>query len=132
MLEDGVSTPDPEPYKRAEPHPAAEDMAALRALLAEAKRPLAILGGGGWDAETAQRIETFAVASGLPIAASFRRQDYFNNELPCYAGDAGVGINPNLAQRVKDADLLLAVGARLGEMPSSGIHCSISQGRSRN
>jgi acetolactate synthase-1/2/3 large subunit len=120
MLEDEAGADDPEPYKRVEPAPRAEDMAALRALLAGAKRPLAILGGGGWDAEPVRRIEAFALASGLPVAASFRRQDYFNNELPCYAGDAGVGINPNLAQRVKDADLLLLIGARLGEMPSSG------------
>jgi acetolactate synthase I/II/III large subunit len=119
MLEDEVSTADPEPYKRTGPGPAAEDMAALRVLLAEAKRPLAILGGGGWDAGTVQRIETFATACGLPVAVSFRRQDYFNNELPCYAGDAGVGMNPNLAQRIKDADLLLVIGARLGEMPSA-------------
>src|SRR5262249_49494473 len=93
---------------------------AFRALLAEAKQPLAILGGGGWDAETVRQIETFATACGLPVAASFRRQDYFNNELLCYAGDAGVGINPNLAQRIKDADLLILIGARLGEMPSAG------------
>jgi acetolactate synthase-1/2/3 large subunit len=120
MLEDEVSMLDPEPYKRIEPSPTTEEMIVFRAHLAEAKQPLAILGGGGWDAETVQRIETFAVACGLPIAASFRRQDYFDNELPCYAGDAGVGVNPNLAQRVKDADLLVVVGSRLGEMPSSG------------
>jgi acetolactate synthase I/II/III large subunit len=119
MLEEEAAAQDPEPYKRIAPSPAAEDMAAFRTLLAAAKRPLAILGGGGWDAGTAQRIETFALACGLPVAASFRRQDYFNNELPCYAGDAGVGMNPKLAQRVKDADLLLLIGARFGEMPSA-------------
>jgi acetolactate synthase-1/2/3 large subunit len=120
MLEDEVSTADPGPYKRTAPGPTEEEMAALRALLAEAKRPFAILGGGGWDAQAVQRIETFATACGLPVGASFRRQDYFNNELPSYAGDAGVGINPNLAQRIKDADLLLLIGARLSEMPSAG------------
>jgi acetolactate synthase I/II/III large subunit len=119
MLEEEAAAQDPEPYKRPAPSPAAEDMAAFRALLAGAKRPLAILGGGGWDVGTVERIEAFAVASGLPVAVSFRRQDYFNNELPCYAGDAGVGMNPKLAQRVKDADLLLLIGARLGEMPSA-------------
>jgi acetolactate synthase-1/2/3 large subunit len=120
MLEDEGGGQDSKPYKRTGPAPGAEDMAALRSLLAGARRPLAILGGGGWDAEAVRRIESFATACGLPVAASFRRQDYFNNELPCYAGDAGVGMNPNLAQRIKDADLLLLIGARFGEMPSAG------------
>ncbi len=57
---------------------------------------------------------------GLPVAASFRRQDYFDNDSPCFVGDVGIGINPALAQRVKDADVLLVLGARLGEMPTQG------------
>jgi acetolactate synthase-1/2/3 large subunit len=120
MLRDKAAVPDPEPYKRVEPHPSAEDMAAVKDWLARAKRPLAILGGGGWSAEAASQIQAFAEASGLPVAASFRRQDYFDNESPCYAGDIAIGINPDLAQRVKDADLLLAFGARLGETPTGG------------
>ncbi len=120
MLREKAAVPDPESYQRVEPHPSAEQMAAFRALLAKAQRPLAIVGGGGWDAEAAERVRLFAEASGLPVAASFRRQDYFDNESRCYAGDAGVGINPALAQRIKDADLLLVLGARLGEMPTQG------------
>jgi acetolactate synthase-1/2/3 large subunit len=120
MLRDKAAVPDPQAYRRVEPHPSAEQMAELRSVLAAAKRPLAIVGGGGWDAEAAERIRRFAEGSGLPVAASFRRQDYFDNESPCYVGDAGVGINPALAQRVKDADLLLALGARLGEIPAQG------------
>src|SRR5262249_7080891 len=72
------------------------------------------------NAEAVERVEAFAQANGLPIATSFRRQDYFNNNHPCYAGDVGIGINPKLAQRVKEADVLLVMGARLGEMPTSG------------
>jgi acetolactate synthase I/II/III large subunit len=120
MLQDEAETADPEPYKRVEAHPSPSQMAEFRALLAKAKRPLAILGGGGWDSEAATRVGAFIKASGLPVAASFRRQDYFDNGDPCYAGDAGVGINPSLAQRVKEADLLVVLGARLGEMPTSG------------
>ena len=120
MLRDKAAVPDPEPYTRVEPHPSAGQMAEFRALLASAKRPLAIAGGGGWDAEAALRVRQFAEASGLPVAASFRRQDYFDNENPCYVGDFGIGINPALVQRVKDADLLLVLGARLGEMPTQG------------
>jgi acetolactate synthase-1/2/3 large subunit len=120
MLREKTAVPDPEPYRHVEPHPSPEQMAAFRTLLAKAERPLAIVGGGGWDAETALRVRRFAEASGLPVAASFRRQDYFDNESPCYVGDVGIGINPALAQRVKDADLLLVLGARLGEMPTQG------------
>ncbi len=120
MLRDTVAVADPEPHKRVEPHPSAGQMAEFRALLESAKRPLAIVGGGGWDAEAALRVRQFAEASGLPVAASFRRQDYFDNESPCYVGDFGIGINPDLAQCIRDADLLLVLGARLGEMPTQG------------
>ncbi len=120
MLREKAAVPDPEPYKRVEPHPSTADMATLKEWLAEAERPLAILGGGGWSAEAVSQLRAFAEASGLPVAASFRRQDYFDNDSPCYAGDISIGINPNLAQRVKDADLLLALGARLGETPTGG------------
>ncbi len=120
MLRDEVEVVDPHPYARVESHPGPEDMAKLRDMLSSAKRPLVILGGGGWNAEATRRVEAFADASGLPIATSFRRQDYFDNNHPCYAGDVGIGINPKLAQRVKEADVLLVMGARLGEMPTSG------------
>ncbi len=120
MLRDKVAVADPEPHKRVEPHPSAGQMAEFRTLLAKAERPLAIVGGGGWDAQAALRMRQFAEASGLPVAASFRRQDYFDNESPCYVGDVGIGINPALAQCIKDADLLLVLGARLGEMPTQG------------
>ncbi len=120
MLRETAAVPDPAPYQRVEGRPSAEQMAAFRAMLAAAERPLMIVGGGGWDAETAARVRQFVEGSGVPVAASFRRQDYFDNESPCYIGDVGIGINPALARRVKDADLLLALGARLGETPSQG------------
>ena len=120
MLREKATVADPEPYQRIEPHPSLQQMAEFRTRLAAAERPLAIVGGGGWDADAALRVRRFAEGSGLPVAASFRRQDYFDNESPCYVGDVGIGINPALAQRVKDADLLLVLGARLGEMPTQG------------
>ena len=120
MLRETAAVADPAPYARIEAHPSAEQMAALRAMLADAKRPLAIVGGGGWDAQAAERVRRFAEACGLPVAASFRRQDYVDNDSLCYAGDVGIGIYPALGARVKDADLLLVLGARLGEMPSQG------------
>jgi acetolactate synthase I/II/III large subunit len=120
MLGDEVDVADPAPYRRAEAHPGPDDIVKFRELLAGAERPLAILGGAGWDAEACRRVQDFAESCGLPVAASFRRQDYFDNGNLCYVGDAGVGINPKLAQRIKGADLLIVIGARLGEMPTSG------------
>ena len=120
MLREKAAIADPQAYQRVEPHPSPEQMARFRTLLAAAERPLMIVGGGGWDADAALRVRRFAEASGLPVAASFRRQDYFDNESFCYVGDIGIGVNPALAQRIKDADLLLVLGARLGEMPTQG------------
>ncbi|MCT7374704.1 thiamine pyrophosphate-binding protein [Chelativorans salis] len=88
--------------------------------LKNASRPLAIVGGGGWSAEAAHDLACFAEAYDLPVGASFRCQDYLDNRRPCYVGDIGIGINPKLAQRVREADLLLVLGARLGEMTTSG------------
>ncbi len=118
MLRDEVAVPDPARYRRVEAHPGPEDMQRLRAMLAAAERPVAILGGGGWDAQACARVQRFAEASGLAVAASFRRQDYFDNAHPCYVGDIGIGPNPALVRRLRDADLLLLFGGRLGEMPS--------------
>ncbi|MBI4724366.1 MAG: thiamine pyrophosphate-binding protein [Rhodomicrobium sp.] len=120
MLREEAEVADALPYKRIEAHPGLEDMARVKAAVESAKRPLAILGGGGWDENAVRRVEAFAAASSLPVAVTFRRQDYFNNELPCYAGDIGLGINPKLAQRVKDADLLIALGTRLSEASTGG------------
>jgi acetolactate synthase-1/2/3 large subunit len=101
-------------------HPGDAAMAELRERLTAAERPLALLGGGGWSALAKADFEAFAQASDLPVAVSFRCQDYFDNRHPCYVGDVGLGVNPALARRVREADLLLVVGARLGEATSSG------------
>ena len=120
MLGEEAEAADPQRYKRIEAHPSPAHMEQFRELLAAAKRPLVLVGGGGWDAEAAARVHDFAEANGLPVAASFRRQDYIGNDSACYVGDVGLGINPKLAQKVKDADLLLVLGARLSEVATSG------------
>ena len=120
MLAEEADVADPKPYQRIEAHPSPKHMEQFRELLAAAKRPLAILGGAGWDAQAVAQVQAFAEACGLPVAASFRRQDYFGNERPCYVGDVGLGINPKLAQKIRDADLLLVLGARLSEVMTSG------------
>ncbi len=120
MLTDRVGIADAGRYKPARPSPSAAQMQEMRERLAKVKRPLMILGGGGWSAEAVADMRVFAEAMNLPTGCSFRCQDLFDNLHPNYAGDVGIGINPKLAARVKNADLLLVVGARLGEMTTSG------------
>lgn len=93
---------------------------ALRTLLMQSERPLVIAGGGGWTPQAAQALQRFAENWQLPVGNAFRFQDTFDCDHPLYAGDVGIGINPKLAQRVRDADLVLALGVRLGEMTTSG------------
>jgi acetolactate synthase-1/2/3 large subunit len=104
----------------AQAWPAPGALRDLRALLLAAQRPFVIAGGSGWDAEGAKALEHFAENWNLPIGCGFRFQDSFDNRHAKYAGDVGIGINPKLAQRVKDADLVIALGVRLGEMTTSG------------
>jgi acetolactate synthase-1/2/3 large subunit len=92
----------------------------LRGLLLKAERPLAIVGGSGWTADSARDFERFAEAWELPVGCAFRFQDAFDNRHRLYAGDVGIGINAPLAQRIREADLILAVGVRLGEMTTGG------------
>lgn len=101
------------------PAPASSQMDELQKLLQKAARPLVILGGGGWDRESCLKLQKWVEAAGLPAGTSFRCQDLVDNRSPSYAGDVGIGINPKLAQRVKEADVLLVIGARLGEMTTS-------------
>jgi len=100
--------------------PAPGDLRQLRERLLAASRPLMIVGGQGWTPESVQALQRFAENWQLPVGCAFRWQDTFDNRHPLYAGDVGIGINPKLAQRVRDADLILAVGVRLGEMTTGG------------
>jgi acetolactate synthase I/II/III large subunit len=102
------------------PAPQLSDLIVLAAMLSKAERPIAIIGGSGWDEAAIHRFRLFAEAWGLPVACSFRRQMLFDHLHPNYAGDVGIGINPRLRARIEEADLLLLVGGRLGEMPSQG------------
>ena len=99
---------------------AATDVAEVLDRITAAERPFVIVGGGGWSAEAADALGRFADAMGVPVGASFRCQDYLSNDHTCYVGDVGIGINPKLAERVKTSDCLLVLGARLGEMTTSG------------
>src|SRR5215469_15569992 len=120
MLTEEVGTADAQPYHTVETWPGTAAMMALRARLQAANRPFLLLGGSAWDQKAVLLIEAFAVRNRLPVACVFRRQDRFDNANPCYAGDLGLGANPKLVRRVKDSDLLIAVGARLGEASTAG------------
>ncbi|HET9403349.1 MAG TPA: thiamine pyrophosphate-binding protein [Burkholderiales bacterium] len=120
MLTETASVADTAPYKRVAAHPGEGDLRKLRELLAQSKRPFVILGGSGWNAQACEDFRSFAEVNNLPVGTAFRRQDLYDNRLPNFAGDVGIGINPALAAHIKEADLILAVGTRLDEMTTGG------------
>ena len=120
MLTQAISAPVLPRVEPALAWPAPGALRDLQALLMAAQRPLLIAGGSGWDAEACRALQRFAENWQLPVGCAFRFQDSFDNRHPLYAGDVGIGINPRLAQRVRDADLIIAVGPRLGEMTTGG------------
>lgn len=101
-------------------HPGAAQIKDLAERLARAERPVMILGGTRWTEGAVQRVERFAERAQIPVGCSFRRQMLFDHTHPCYAGDVGIGINPALADEITNSDLVLLVGGRFSEMPSSG------------
>jgi acetolactate synthase-1/2/3 large subunit len=120
MLTETAAVADVAPYQVIQASPSGADIEKLRGLLAQAKRPLVILGGTVWSAQACRDLQAFAESSGLAIACAFRFQDLFDNRHDHYVGDVGIGINPKLAERVRTADVLLVIGARLGEMTTRG------------
>ena len=118
-----TQTVDAEPLPRVEPVQAWSDPGALRelrTLLLAAERPLVIAGGSGWTPQSAAALQRFAENWQLPVANAFRFQDCFDNHHPQYAGDVGLGINPALVKRIRESDLILAIGPRLGEATTGG------------
>lgn len=120
MLSGQSDAPDLAPTAPAAGALAPETAAAICEALAVAKRPLMVLGGGGWSAADAARAEAFAQSWGLPVAVTFRRQDSVDNSHSHYVGDLGVGMNPALARRLGAADCLLILGSRFGDIPTGG------------
>jgi acetolactate synthase I/II/III large subunit len=118
VLTEEAEVADAAPVVLAEAAPAAADLERLRALLGEAERPLVVVGEGGWTADTARDVLAWAEASELPVATSFRCQDFVDNRSRCYAGVLGVAMDEALAERLRAADLVVAVGGRLGEVPT--------------
>lgn len=120
MLSSSAVVADGKPYVEIEARTAAEDVTVFRTELENARQPVMIVGGGGWTARTSQDLIRFATANNVAIATSFRCQDYMPNSHPNFIGDVGIGINPKLAAFIRDSDLVILVGSRMGEMTSSG------------
>ncbi len=120
MLESEAATCDRPRVTRAAQacDPVAVD--AVHQVLAQAEAPVAIVGGAGWNAAAGSAFADYATRTGLPVIAAFRRQDAIANDCPAYAGNLGYGPNPKLVERVRRADVLLVVGARLGEATTDG------------
>ena len=108
------------PYQRVAPAPSAQTMSDFRKLLQSGSKPLVMMGGGGWTAKACEDMLRFARANNLPLSTSFRCQDLVDNDDPNYAGHVGIGPSKVLANLVREADPLIVVGPRLGEMTTSG------------
>jgi len=120
MLLDEAEAVDRPRIERPLQAPSAAALKYLQALLTDAERPVAIVGGADWDAEAGAAFARWAEQAGIPVTAGFRRQDSIPNSSPAWTGNLGYGPNPKLVQRVKAADLLLVVGPRLGEATTDG------------
>ncbi|WP_017345970.1 thiamine pyrophosphate-binding protein [Pantoea sp. A4] len=120
MLTDETQVADLPAWTPVVTLPGTADVQRISDALETAERPLVIVGGSGWSETTRQQLEKFADTWQLPVANSFRCQDYIDNDHAGYVGDLGIGISPALTEQVKQADLLLVIGARLGEMTTRG------------
>ena len=121
MLVDRTAVRDARATQVVAISPAPTDVEQTLKMLGAAERPLIIVGGSGWSEATREQLQCFAAASNIPLINSFRCQDYIDNEHPNYAGDLGIGVNPDLCRRIDESDCLLVIGARLGEMTTGGF-----------
>ena len=119
MLTSEVDAPKALPFTPVETRPGAAELDRLEALLKAAEKPFVILGGTRWSERAVADMRAIAESWALPVGVSFRRQMLFDHLHGNYAGDVGIGINPKLGARIKEADLVLLIGGRMGEMPSS-------------
>lgn len=120
MLTDTVAVGDAPGWQPVPVHPGADRVAAIVAELELAQRPIVIVGGGGWTDAARVALAEFADAWQVPVAASFRCQDLIDNRHPSYAGMLGIGASAALIERVRSADLVIVLGARLGEITTNG------------
>lgn len=120
MLSRIVEVLDAPPAARVVAGVSPTDLERLGASLIDAEKPLLVVGEGGWSERASRDLRRFAERFDFPVCASFRCQDYLDNSHPSYVGDVGIGLNPKLRARIDEADLIIALGARFGEIPSQG------------
>lgn len=120
VIDQSSDVPVVEPAEAVEAAPSSEVMSALETRLAAAQCPFMIVGGPGWNARIKRQVEAFALRFDLPVATSFRCQDYFDNRHPSYAGHLGFGLDKKLASGLRIADVLIVLGAPLGEVSTAG------------
>ena len=120
MLFELSTVKDAQKYQSSQAAPTQESLMEMQSLISKAKKPLLILGGGGWNAQATLDIAAFSESFGLPVACVFRRQDLINNQHPNYVGEIGLGMNPKLLEQINESDLLIIVGARMGETSTNG------------
>ncbi len=120
MLREHVVAHEPPPCEPVETSPGAAEMRQLETLLRAAARPFVIVGGSRWSVPARAAMQRFAQRFAVPVATSYRRAPLFDPLHACYAGDLGIGPNPKLVARIKEADLVVLVGGRLGELASQG------------
>ena len=112
--------PPTRPYQKTEPQASREAVRRVHAMLMRAAEPFLVLGGPGWNGDAIADIRKYAEALDLPVVTTFRAKDRFDNTHENYCGDMGIGADPALVARIEKSDLLLVVGARLGEMTTNG------------
>jgi acetolactate synthase-1/2/3 large subunit len=120
MLTERVAVPDAPPFSLIETAPGPGELKKLGEMLASSRTPIMLLGGSRWSQQACDAVARFAHKHQLPVATTFRRAHLFDALHPCYAGDLGIGPNPKLIARIKNADLVVLLGGRLGELPSQG------------
>jgi acetolactate synthase I/II/III large subunit len=120
MQRERIAVADAPPFEPVETWPGLTDMVKLQKLLWGAQRPFVIAGGSRWSEQACAALARFAERFALPVATTFRRAHLFDALHPSYAGDLGLGVNPKMLARLKSADVVLAIGSRLGEVPSQG------------
>src|SRR5215469_11622263 len=118
MLVERIAVDDAPPFTAIETSPGAPEMQRFAELLSGARAPIVIQGGSRWSQQACDRMAAFAQNYALPVCTTFRRGHLFDQTHPCYAGDLGIGPNPKLLERIKSSDLVIAVGGRLGELPT--------------
>jgi len=120
MLNERCSVADANPHSSIQAHPSAADLDRMQSMLAQSLRPILLVGGSGWTEQACAQVREYAESNQLPAVSAYRRRDLFDNTHPCYVGEIGIGITEELVNRVTEADLIIALGLRLGEINTIG------------